>query len=368
VQKRLYAAVIICLFSASVGAALPEKTGGRDYVELTLLLSRSDADVRLAAKSIARLGSSREMLDVAAEIAWTGCTGRREIDADALSWLAIALGNTKDARYAALLDDCLARTADKKTAKYLTLSRKKIEGVTSAPFAGGAIDLDKLRSRVTDDAGAPSRRRAAEKFPELRRGWTLDETVAAVGQPASSTPVDVHEEELEKLQAPIKGEIASEMIVLAYPGVGNARFAIEENRQTWILVDATSERSLYWLSPAGRLGDVTELITEGGGRVLREFSMRLSESATVDAAMLERIARRIYASRDESDSDTVDALAYFCKVLGKGGNGKYKSMLLEVSESASRKALRKHARLVAEKLPDSEEKFDPAGTCRACGE
>lgn len=367
-RKQWFAVTLLGFLSASVGAALPEKIGGRDYVELMLLLSRSDADVRLAAKSVSRLGSRREILDVAAEIAWTGCTGRREMDADVLSWLALALGNTKDARYAALLDDCLARTTNKKTAKYLTLARKKIEGVTTEPFAGGAIDLDKLRARFTSDVGASSRRSAAEKFPELRRGWTLDETVAAVGQPASVTPVDVHEEELEKLQAPIKGEIAGEMIVLAYPGVGAARFSIEEDRQTWILVDATSERKLYWLSPAGRLGAVTELIAEGGGRVLRGFSVRLLEDATVDAAMLDRIARRVYASRDESDSDTVDALAYLCKVLGKSGNGKYKRMLLEVSDSASRKALRKHARLVAEKLPDSEEQFDPVGACKACGE
>src|SRR3970040_330308 len=77
---------------------------GRNHATAMLLLSDSDQSVKLAGKSLYWFGSDeRELLDVFGEVVWSACSGKRQMDADALAWLAKGIAGSAPCSYAGLL-------------------------------------------------------------------------------------------------------------------------------------------------------------------------------------------------------------------------------------------------------------------------
>lgn len=128
-------------------AGFSSEFSGRSHAAAMLLLSDSDQSVKLAGKSLYWFGSDeRELLDVFGEVVWSACSGKRQMDADALAWLAKGIAKTTQSRYAGLLDYCLAMPIDERAKSHITLAKKELTSLPTEPFEGGHVDLAKIRA------------------------------------------------------------------------------------------------------------------------------------------------------------------------------------------------------------------------------
>jgi len=246
--SRLFVA-FSCFFITAAYAESPPEFTGREHTEVMLLLSQSDFDVRLAAKSLYRLGSDRQdLLDMFAEVTWSACSGNRLMRQDTLSWLAKALGNTKQTRYANLLDYCLSSTTHKNTIKHLKLARASLEGTTINSFEGGKIDLGQVRERLTKKNSSTSHSHMAKQFGEIRGGQSLDDVYSIFGIPNDVSGVNVP---LGRAgYSYVRVQTSNDLIVLGYSGLGTIRFIY--NDANWRLVDADNPNGPFWNKRDGR--------------------------------------------------------------------------------------------------------------------
>lgn len=351
---RVALAVVLCCFQVAVViAASVQAPGGREYAETMLLLSESDFDVRLAAKVLYRPGPRRQAsLDLLAEVMWTTCSGKRKMEADALSWSAKALGASGQARYAALLDYCLANVNNDKSFKYLSEARSNLDGKATASFVGGKINLVQVRDQLLKSS-RPRSGQVEGQFDALRKGRSIDEIYAAFGRPDAVQGETVTGRKMG--HGPVQIRESWDTIAFKYDGAGTVRFRYDESSSDWRVADATSEKDLYWSKGGGRFGTLDEWIATGDEDDMIKVSELLRHQDQVARSTLDRVADRIYELRVDPDDELSDSLAYLCKVLAKSEDGRYKKFLEEVGDTAGDKTLRRHARRAAGTLPDSAE-------------
>lgn len=350
------------LASINAHAVTPASVSGREYTETMLLLSDKDFDVRLAAKSLNRKTTKNEVIfDVVAEIAWSVCSGNRKMHPDTLAWLAKSIGNTKDGRYAPLVDDCLSKLTEKAPIKYFTEAKTALAGSsTSNPFVGGKLDLNKFRDDIEKNRKKnPPEPMVRTLFEDLKADQTLNDVYAKLGAPEKIKAINVPRGKAGFMHVKVK--MSDDRIVLGYTGLGELTFGYDTTDGDWLLVNAKSSSTLQWLEREGRFASNIDVIVNGDARDLRQLTKTLlKQKSAVDAALLDRIADRIHHSQMETDGHMADALAHMSKLLRNSQNGKYKQFLREVSEKAAHATLRKHAGLSADALPDpSGENYVP---------
>lgn len=249
-SRLVLALSVVCTTAASAQAS-PEFTN-REYSELMLLLNQRDFDVRLAAKSLFRHGSDRQdVVDLFAEVTWTACSGSRKMSPDALSWLAKALGNTKNARYAKLLDFCLAKVTDKKIIKYVTQARGDLSSTDVDPFEGGKMDLSEIRAHLTKKRGSTTRKVLREQFLDLHRDQTLDEIYSVFGVPDDISGVNVPRSR-KAGHLYVHVTVSDDMMALRYSGLGTIRFAYSSNDANWLVAEADCDNGPFWGVGEGR--------------------------------------------------------------------------------------------------------------------
>lgn len=345
---------IFCFATVTTHAAVPASVTGREYTETMLLFSDKDFEVRLGAKSLNRKSTKNEVtFDVLAEIAWTACTGKRKMHPDTLAWIAKSIGNSKDGRYAPLVEECLAKVTDKAPSKYFTEAKTALAGLpTSNPFVGGKLDLAKFRDDVIKiRKKAPPELFGRPLFGDLKMEQRLDVVYSKLGAPEKISAISVPRGKAGFMLVKVK--MSDDRIVFHYPGLGEITFGYDTTDGDWLLVQAKSSNELHWLEREGRFASKMDVVTGGDVRDLRQLTtMLLKQMSPIETALLDRIADRIYYSQTETDGHMADALAYMCKLLRNSRNGKYKPLMREVSEKAAHGALRKHAGLAADALPD----------------
>jgi len=349
---RLGSSVFLsCLVMASPSTALSQEFTGREHAYAMLLLSQSDTDVRTAAKVLYRAGfGNQNTFDLLAEVAWTACSGNRTMDADTLSWLGKTLGNTAQPRYAGLLDYCLSTIKDEKTKKYMKEARDRIPGPPmSNAFEGGKMDLREMRARVAKQSDV-LRPRSADKFSDLHESQEIEEIYSTFGLPNEVSRSSIPGGRVGHGFVKVRTEHTA--LVLAYINLGTIRFIYRENENDWRLVDATSTTGLFWSANEGRFVPIEDRIAHGNGSQLREIAEYLIERGTLSKGILDRVADRLNESRQEQNEQVADGLAWLCKIIAKGGDGRYKPFLLDVSNTAASKKLRSYARQSATSLSE----------------
>jgi hypothetical protein len=376
VKKTMNIPSILIMFFLSglaglpAGAAVSDTPTGREYAETILLLSDKEADVRFGIKSLHKKDMIEpSSLDLLAEIASAGCSGKRKVNPDTLAWTAKTIGKSGQGRYAPLIDDCLAKAwesakemaKDKSKVKETSLIRYLTEAQTalagsprSNPFKGGEMNLDNVHDELKKNCKVVPASLASTQFAGVASGQRMDEVYNWLGTPDK---VGAMAEPRGKVGFMfVKVGLSDDRIVFSYPGLGEVRFGYDKSTKDWVVANASSSQGLHWLAKDGRFVTMNEAITDGEKEDLRLVVKRLSRQIEpINEDILDRIADRIYLSQKENDGKMADALAHLCKLLGKSRNGKYKQLLREVSEKAAHGKLRKHAALAANSLPDSSE-------------
>jgi len=353
--------LLLWFIAPTTNAAVLTATTGREYAETMLLLSVKDYDVLMGTKASSRhIENNTSRADLVAEITWLACHGKRKLKSDTLAWLAKTIGLSKNGRYAKLVDDCLAKVTEKGPIKYFSEAKIALSGNTaSTSFVGGTMDLVKVRNDVINNGNVPPAESVTRTyFTALKRDQRLEDVYANLGAPKALNGVNVVH---GKVGFAVHIKLTEDLIVFHYPGMGEVRFGYDKPTDDWLLFDAKNSDDLYWFARDGRFITKNEGISSGDDLVLRQITKKLmKQSDPVEITVLDLVADRIHHSQLETDGKLADALAHMCKLLGKSNNGKYKHMLLEVSEKAEHKTLRKHAGQAANSLPDtSVEKYVP---------
>jgi hypothetical protein len=365
-MRKLNVVFILLAFIGSANAGSLEYSTGTEFAVINLLLSKSDFDVRLAAKAIYRMETPRQSItDLAAEVAWTACADKRAMNTDTLSWLAKALGRTKQARYAGVLEFCLSKVSDKKVQKYISEARNLLQDGNSTPFEYGKMDLTKVQAQLARNVPTASSKELAEKFATIHRGQSLDQSFAIFGVP---TAVKGVEAKAGRSGGPgFSFQTYQFLTEFTYKGLGAIRFAYDDDKASfWFVEEATSEKGLIWKYGPGRFFASEKEALEGTIRLgnaaeLKEVANQLLDMSKQDRQTLDLIAERLYQSRNEKDDKLVDSLAWLSKVIAKSKDGRYKQFLQDLSTTAAHKTLRKYAGKASAELPDEVgEKFVPS--------
>ncbi len=356
-MKWLVVAAAVSL-SAPAAASTDAVSPAREYAEMVLLLSQSDFEIRLAAKSIYYAGGKQQaLMDVLAEVTWQACSGKESVVPDTLAWLSKALGVSGQNRYAGVLDYCLSRMTNGNLVKHLKAARDNLQGTATSSFEGGRVNLANLRSSPDWAPGAATKTHLNREFDALREGRSLEEIMRLFGRPQQVHGTNVEGRSVGRM---VRIRTSQDMIVYEYQDLGALHFGYDEAIRHWTLGGGTTRSGLVWIRGAGRFGPATDLIAEGDIGELEQIVKQLRNQERIDRATLDLIATRIYRSHLETDNDLADQLARLCQILGNSGDGRYKKFLGKIESVAADKTLRRHAGKAADRLPGGvAEQFMP---------
>lgn len=124
-------------------------------------------NIKISAQNIYRNGEvNPEVLDVAAEILLQRYPTATNPDIDTLSWVAKALGNSRNPRYFNTLNEVANSNAHAKLRKYAKSAMKQVGGVPSVEqYQRGMVDLDALRNFEQPQAGPSQIATSAPQTP-----------------------------------------------------------------------------------------------------------------------------------------------------------------------------------------------------------
>ncbi len=417
-MKFRFVSIIAIVFSLSSAYGAPHQFSGSNHAVAALLLSDSDQSVKLAGKSLFSLGSDdHDLVDLFGEVIWTACSGKRQLSVDTLSWLAKAIGKTRQLRYAGLLDYCLSKEGDEKTVSYLKWAKGELTVASASQFQGGHLDLPGIRARVNANRSKVDRKQFEQS---LHAGQTLSDVYSTFGYPDQVGMASIPAGEVGFI---VHVQTSQPAIELLYKDAGTIQFIYQDGQPDWTLDNAASTTGLFWSRLDGRFvilknqiakGDgerlreigqsllvgkalekdvsaaiharisvtvpdendfdlvdglvwtakavmekgspedekslVMYLLAHGNGRQLQGVAEHLIDKGPVEGDVADAAMARVSSSRATEDKNLADGLAWLCKVMPKSGNAKYKNTLLEISETAGRRSLRKYAKDAADAL------------------
>ncbi len=313
---KYWFAVTICFLLLPTGG-LANEFIGRNHATAMLLFSDSDQSVKLAGKSIFQFGAEdRELADLLAEVVWTACSDKRQLSVDTLSWLAKAIGKTKQTRYAGLLDYCMVRKTDEKTQGYLQWAKDELSIVSTESFEGGHLDLAKVRSGLTMHRRPVDQAQMIKRFEGLSKGTSLTEIYLLLGYP----------DEFGVASLPggtagymfVRVHVSSAALAVTYKGIGTIQFG-QQGGTDWVLDNAISQKGAFWSNHDGHFVNLRKQIAKGNGEQLREVAESLLANKTIDKGVSDAILNRITTDIEVQDSDLADGLVWLgSAVLEKG--------------------------------------------------
>jgi hypothetical protein len=213
--------------------------------------------------------------------------------------------------------------------------------------------LEKQRSSISKQSKLAPRSQIAKRFEALHRDQTLDEVYTAVGIPSRVSGVSVPRGAVGHMY--VKVNTSEDMIELTYNGIGVVRFAYNDSLSNWLLDVAESVTGLYWSTREGRFASMHELINSTDERDLQEVAKYLLQQNNIEKGLLNRVADRIYRSRMDPNEELADSLAWLTKVIAMSRDGRYRKLLLDVSNTAVSSKLQRYAAKAASELPETSD-------------
>jgi len=336
--------IAVCLFAAA-GLANAEPLSGSKLLLRTLLTNENPNFVLMGAKTVQRdPATDQDTLDIVAEllVQRTNAHIATGADLDITSWLIKALGASKSARYRAVIDKAIAAYANEKVTVWGNKSLAELTKPSESVYSAGAISLEQVRKQLMDERAALGK--GTGSIAAVKAGDSLDTVIAALGYP---------DELIETVES--KGHlyvhIRTRSLQLQYYERGIV------DLDNHFVAGTGWTASMVWPDVPHTAVPLTEanpgesaLIMTSEPMVLQKLARRLLSRKVNETVVLDRVAERVQLSMGSHDENEVNALAYFCRVLGASGNKKYIETLRTVASKAVYGALRRHATNALEQL------------------
>lgn len=177
------------LLSSAVSAMDP---AGQRYIDQ--MTQGGMTSVKQAAQSMYNTRvTDTQVLDVAAEVLLQNYSNAS--DPDALSWVAKALGKSRNGRYYSALKEVAGSRADKKLRKHTASALKEIGGASGEQYVKGSVNLQTASKSGTSGPAPSTKNKSAEDSAKtsahgldvIRNGMSMQEAYDLVGIPTSST-------------------------------------------------------------------------------------------------------------------------------------------------------------------------------------
>jgi hypothetical protein len=237
----------------------------------------------------------------------------------------------------------MAVYANDKVTKFGELALARLTNPSTSVYSPGTVSLDALRDELKTERAAVVA--GSKDMSLLKPGHDFDAIVALMGYP------DEIDDVVESHGRHVRVHV--HVIRLHYYGHGQIEI---ENQFTqnwgWRITE-------MWLDVPNNFGPYTgDVISASDAALifstepmgLRKLAKRLVTDHMTDTAILDRAAERTLFSMASHDEFELDALAYFCRLLGDSGNKKYRDILAKIASNADDQGLKKYAKVGQEKL------------------
>jgi hypothetical protein len=331
---------------------------GEDHTNASLLLSDNSADVKLAAKVLARMPSKTNgITDLVAEALWRSCKGQRSLDEDTQAWLAIALGKSGKGRYRTILNQCRDAQPGSKVTGRLEDALEELPVDASPQMRGGAWDLSAIAAQLAASVKRDAGQRQAAHFADIAPGQPLTIVYRAMGLPDSVAATSLKHGETGG--GPVRMSVMVSSLIVSYDNAGTLIFQLSGADGGWI-VDSISGAGMIEPGTPVPVARIRQRLATSDARALQAVALDLIARNETDQGVLDEVGRRIWDGRAIDEKNFADAMSHLCKALGHSKEGRYRKFLLEVAETAETHRLRSHAEDAAEELPEgTEPAFDP---------
>lgn len=331
---------LMMLVGLLISLALPasaatDQLPARDHAIAMLLLGNSDASVKLGGKAITWFSPrDRQLTDILAEVVWEGCTGKRQMDPDTLSWLAKAIGTTRQLRYAGVLGTCLDADINSRTKDYAKKAKVELTEASADVFRGGEMDLFRIRASLNRPRML-DQKQLAEQFTRLQKNAPLADVYSSLGLPdefgigtvSASNRLNQH--------------VWLTALKLTYKGVGRIQFYAEEGATDWKLDNVITDTGLMMTSDDGHFHTIPELIAQGNAMQLREVGDYLVGRKSLSDEEFDAIMKRDKAPVNASDERMPDSLGWLERAALDDGNSSHeRTMTMSLLERGDGMQLR----------------------------
>ncbi len=185
--------IIVILAGLLFNTAQAADVVGQRYINQ--LTRGGNISIKQAAQSIYNTGQkSTEVLDVAAEVLLQRYPSASNSDIDTLSWVAKALGNSRNGRYHSVLAEVVSSNAHRKLRKYAKKALSTIGQAEGKQYKKGSVNLQALHN--AGNKAKPSKKSIAKKtrggsakqsLDIISVGMSMEEVYALVGQPTATS-------------------------------------------------------------------------------------------------------------------------------------------------------------------------------------
>lgn len=318
---RLILLVGLLISLASPSSASAEKLTARDHAIAMLLLGNSDASIKLGGKAVTWFSvQDPQLTDILAEVVWEACSGKRQMDPDTLSWLAKAVGSTKQLRYAEMLGSCLEADINSHTRGYIVKAKAELSEASAEVFKGGVMNLSQVRAGLIQPRTI-GRNQLADQFRKLLKDEALAEAYSSLGLPDEIGIGTV------SASNRLKPHVWLTALKLTYKGAGQIQFYAEDGVTDWQLDNAVTDSGLMMTGSDGRFYTITELIEHGNAMQLREVGDYLVTRKSLSNEEYDAIMKRDKAPGVPADERLSDSLGWLERAALEDGNASHEKIM-----------------------------------------
>jgi hypothetical protein len=109
------------------------------------------------------------------------------------------------------------------------------------------------------------------------------------------------------------------------------------------------------VSPKGE--QYVNQIVGGDSTSMRQAAQSIYNNEFKERVVLDVLAEKLIQTYNDTDSTTMDAVAWACKALGRSGNVRYRNILNTVNDNAKKYKVRKYAKQSLKMMPDGKAKY-----------
>lgn len=223
------------------------------------------------------------------------------------------------------------------------LDGNRVSAIIESPDAAAEI-ADRLRAIIPATSGpgaALSRQQQFSRLPECEHSSVVEAKLGA--------PDDISE------RSGSAWTMRPRTTIYHYTGMGEVHFIGrgEELFVSSITRTALTEEELTPFS-------LEERLHSENADALRAEARGLYSQRVNDPVMLDMIGQRLWEEKYATDPVMIDAMAWFCRVLGQSGDGRYRPLLNDIAKETGDRKLRRYAEAGRDALPSgSSQVFTP---------